>query len=454
MTTLPAVRSEQDALALLEQGRQLIALARSAGEVKQLRDQAAAVAHYMRQQRFAFDAIQDAAELKLRAERRLGEMLAGRERNRGGNPNLLHDATGCPPTYGEMGIERTQAHRWQQIAALPEGDFERHIAESRAAGGELSTEGVVRLAAAARRRQQAAPPAVPVPVVTGEGPVDAVLAGSASCSFAAADAMDFLAGLPADSLDLVFFSPPYEDRRSYGGLPPLVGEAWVARYVEVIKAALRACKGVVCCVCDGKTENYRWSAVSAKLIADLDRAGVHLRKPPAYVKNGTPGSGGPDWWRDDYEIVVCATRGGKLPWSDNTATGHEPVYRPGGDPSHRRKDDSRVNGRAYVPPDVANPGNLVRCVVGGGRMGDDKAHQGEAAFPEALVEPFVLSFCPPGGVVCDMYLGTGTTAAVTLRHGRRFVGCDIRPSQVELARRRIAGGLAGPDVVVPGGEGA
>jgi hypothetical protein len=65
------------------------------------------------------------------------------------------------------------------------------------------------------------------------------------------------------------------------------------------------------------------------------------------------------------------------------------------------------------------------------------AHENEVPFPEALAEFFVRSFCPPGGLVLDCFSGSGTTGAVAVRHGRRFAGCDIRPSQVELSRRRI-----------------
>src|SRR5262249_54595261 len=126
---------------------------------------------------------------------------------------------------------------------------------------------------------------------------------------------------------------------------------------------------------------------------------------------------------------------------------------PGGDPSHRRQDGSRVNrgwatrgtkngdllaAREYTPPELANPGNVIECQVGGGNMGSSLCHENEAPFPEALAEFFVRSFCPPGGLVCDPFVGSGTTLALAIRHGRRFAGCDIRQSQVDLALRRAA----------------
>ena len=56
---------------------------------------------------------------------------------------------------------------------------------------------------------------------------------------------------------------------------------------------------------------------------------------------------------------------------------------------------------------------------------------------ETLAEFFVRSYCPPGGVVLDPFAGSGTTGAVAVRLGRRFLGCDVRESQCEIARKRI-----------------
>lgn len=82
------------------------------------------------------------AEIKIRAERRAGEILAEGERNPGGNPNLLHRATGLPPSYKDMDIERTEAHRWQSVARIPEPLFEREIARVRGDGREVTTAGL------------------------------------------------------------------------------------------------------------------------------------------------------------------------------------------------------------------------------------------------------------------------------------------------------------------------
>ena len=49
-----------------------------------------------------------------------------------------------------------------------------------------------------------------------------------------------------------------------------------------------------------------------------------------------------------------------------------------------------------------------------------------------------MSLTKPGDVLCDPFVGSGTTAAVAKRLGRNLVGCDIRPCQVNLALKRLA----------------
>ena len=62
-----------------------------------------------------------------------------------------------------------------------------------------------------------------------------------------------------------------------------------------------------------------------------------------------------------------------------------------------------------------------------------------ATYPEALIEPCILAGSRPGDTVLDPFTGSGTTGAVALRLGRSFVGCELNPEYVQLARRRIGG---------------
>ena len=61
-----------------------------------------------------------------------------------------------------------------------------------------------------------------------------------------------------------------------------------------------------------------------------------------------------------------------------------------------------------------------------------------ATFPPGLIEPCVLAGSPPGGIVLDPFLGSGTTAAVAKQLGRSYLGIELNPAYVRLARQRLS----------------
>lgn len=60
-----------------------------------------------------------------------------------------------------------------------------------------------------------------------------------------------------------------------------------------------------------------------------------------------------------------------------------------------------------------------------------------ATFPPALIEPCILASSRPGDIVLDPFMGSGTTAAVALQHGRRYLGCELNPDYGPLQDERI-----------------
>jgi DNA modification methylase len=60
-----------------------------------------------------------------------------------------------------------------------------------------------------------------------------------------------------------------------------------------------------------------------------------------------------------------------------------------------------------------------------------------AVFPEALVTPCILAGCPPGGIVLDPFMGSGTTAAVAFNNGRGFAGCELNAGYRPLQEARL-----------------
>lgn len=261
--------------------------------------------------------------------------------------------------------------------------------------------------------------------------------GEASWSFQVGDCRE----LPFnnDEFDLVFCSPPYEAQRTYSELEfNLSGDEFVQWAADCYMECLRVCKGLVAWVIEGYTEDFAYSASPFLLMAEIKKRGAKLRKPVVYQRNGIPGTGGPDWLRNDWEPIICATKNGRLPWSDNTAMGTPPKQNKPRQATNRHKDGTRKD-TTYNDPDIANPGNVIRGLVGSGGLGWADAHQNEAPFPEWLAEFFIKSFCQPGGKVLDPFSGSGTTVSVAVKNGRNAVGVDARESQVWLGETRLMG---------------
>jgi len=119
---------------------------------------------YARQAQLGLAAQIAAAELKLRAERRAGELWPGwPNKHPAGRPpgNRSQRVTDdSPPRLNELGISKRQSSRWQQIAAVPEPVFEERIATTRSRRQELTTAGALKLARSYR------PPHMPTTILT------------------------------------------------------------------------------------------------------------------------------------------------------------------------------------------------------------------------------------------------------------------------------------------------
>lgn len=137
------------ALITLDKATQMLAEAKDLHEVKQIMDMAEAARTYARAAKLGIEAANHAAEIKLRAERKAGEILAQLERAPRGRPEKI-DQAGQISDYKavlvEQNIPRTTADRWQELAEIPEETVELYIANKREAEDQLTTSGLLQAA--------------------------------------------------------------------------------------------------------------------------------------------------------------------------------------------------------------------------------------------------------------------------------------------------------------------
>ena len=59
--------------------------------------------------------------------------------------------------------------------------------------------------------------------------------------------------------------------------------------------------------------------------------------------------------------------------------------------------------------------------------------------PEALLERIIQLGSNPGDIVFDCFMGSGTTQAVAMKLGRRFIGADINLGAIQTTTKRLVG---------------
>ena len=120
-------------------------------EIKLIRDKAEAYRYTLIQAKESPEYIKKAEEIKLRAERKAGELLKEQTREKGEYPRKqMSEPKTFVPTLSDMEITRDQSSNWQRIASIPEEKFEEYINTKK----EITTSGAVKLAKKLQRESE------------------------------------------------------------------------------------------------------------------------------------------------------------------------------------------------------------------------------------------------------------------------------------------------------------
>lgn len=160
-----------------------LAECKAVDEVKAWSDKAAAMQAYGRIAKDKTLEV-DAAEIRLRAERRLGELLIEQKSRDGLNTGSRSQLSGKSaeglavvtndrqtiPTLADAGISKDLSSRAQKLAAVPEDEFEREVGDWRERVSEEGARVTARLEAAGDKAQKAPREKSPEPEPSQESP--------------------------------------------------------------------------------------------------------------------------------------------------------------------------------------------------------------------------------------------------------------------------------------------
>ncbi len=139
----------------LSRAKELIEIA-NVSQLKEIIARSEALKIYAAQAKKGLEIQNQVAEIKLRAEKRIGNLLVEMPKQRGARPADM-GLQAETPSLSDLGIEKTQSHRWQTIASLPDDQFEQYVSDVKKSNEELTTAGIIGLAkdlAKAEKREE------------------------------------------------------------------------------------------------------------------------------------------------------------------------------------------------------------------------------------------------------------------------------------------------------------
>lgn len=266
------------------------------------------------------------------------------------------------------------------------------------------------------------------------------------------DCLGVLAGLPADSVDLIVTSPPYSDQRksTYGGVKPEQYVEWFLPRSEQMKRVLKP-EGSFILNIKEKAVNGERSTYVLELILALRTQGWLWTEEYIWHKTSAAPGKWPNRFRDSWERLLHFTRlrDFKMYQEAVMVDPAESTVRRG---RSTNKDDKsidysatgsgvRVNRHKTHSRNRVYPTNVLTLSPVNTNVGHS------AAYPVALPNWFIRLFTQAGDVVLDPFIGSGTTAIAAKQLGRHYIGVELLPDHIAIAEARIAAALAAPEFV-------
>jgi len=371
-------------LAKWDNARQIIAEIHTVDEIKQVRDKAEALRLYAKKAGETLEVQNDLAEIKLRSERRAGELLQEIPRQEAGRPEKWsHDATIFKPRLSDVGISKSQSSRFQKIAGIPVAAFELHIEQTKNKSDELTTVGMLKLAKAIQRERQLEDEQNRAMESAQGGEKGWIVTGDQAVV----------------QSDLVITDPPYG----------ILEETWEPDDLEAF------------------TRNWavQWNASGA------DYIGLFWSQEYLFT--------GKQWFDESLshyafqQLLIWHYPNNKKP-SDRQGFKRtwEPLF------LYRRTDsDKEVRvGAGDWGKELTDFDCHVAAVPQTNFKGvETKQHPAQK--PLSVMRWLVNALSRPGELVCDPFCGSGTTGVAAIQLGRRFHGIECDVEYRALAERRI-----------------
>lgn len=243
------------------------------------------------------------------------------------------------------------------------------------------------------------------------------------------DCLEIMPTLPAQSVDMILTSPPYDNLRTYGNknLLPWDFEGVARELYRVTKPG-----GVVVWVVGDATVKGSETGTSFRQALFFKEIGFNLHDTMIYQKDNCPFPSSNRYYAN-FEYMFVFSKG--TPKTFNAIADRA-------NKSFGRKISGTNRTKDGATKPIKNKGQQIKelgvrfncwLISEGARQKDHPA-----PFPLALARDHVLSWSNPGDVVLDPFAGSGTTGEACGTTGRRFVLIEREKEYCEIIKKRVA----------------
>ncbi len=248
------------------------------------------------------------------------------------------------------------------------------------------------------------------------------------------DCLELLKDIPDGSVDLTVTSPPYDNLRTYNGN----NDQWSADvWQKVIAELYRVTKdgGVVVWVVGDATIKGSETGTSFKQALHAMDCGFNLHDTMIWNKPTFTATGALRVrYAQVFEYMFVFSKGS--PKSFNPIK--DRVNKSYGAKKHSnvRQADGSMKPMTSKGKPIAKYGQRFNVWDMNTEL-SSKTRLHPAPFPEHLVNDHILSWSNPDDVVLDCFMGSGTTGAMAVKNGRKFIGIELDLDYFKIAENRI-----------------
>lgn len=253
------------------------------------------------------------------------------------------------------------------------------------------------------------------------------------------DAFEVLNYLPQSFIDLAFLDPPYNlsktfNLTSFREMESDKYEQWLESWVKKLQPLLKPTASVYIC--------GDWKSTGA--VFNVARKYFRIRNRITWERE--KGRGARNNWKNCSEDIWFCTVSDDYYFNVEAVKIKRKVLAPYRDVGGRPKDWKQEDDGRYR---VTHPSNIwFDLTVPFWSMPENTEHPTQK--PEKLLAKIILASSRPGHLVFDPFLGSGTTAVVARKLGRRYLGVEIDEYYCCLAEKRLE--LAERDKSIQGYE--